>query len=40
LFERSTIRAVERWRYEPKVQDGAAVWRRGVVTRLDYELTE
>lgn len=40
LFERSTIRAVERWRYEPKVQDGTAVWRRGVVTRLDYELTE
>lgn len=40
LFERSTIRAVERWRYEPKVQDGVAVWRRGVVTRLDYELTD
>lgn len=40
LFERSTIRAVERWRYEPKVQDGNAVWRRGVVTRLDYELQD
>ncbi|MEQ8406481.1 MAG: TonB family protein [Oceanicaulis sp.] len=40
LFERSTIRAVERWRYEPKVQGGNAVWRRGVVTRLDYQLTE
>ncbi|MFW6413240.1 MAG: energy transducer TonB, partial [Oceanicaulis sp.] len=40
LFERSTIRAVERWRYEPKVQDGTAVWRRGVVTRLDYQLEE
>lgn len=40
LFERSTIRAVERWRYEPKVQGGNAVWRRGVVTRLDYQLSE
>ena len=40
LFERSTIRAVERWRYEPKIQGGNAVWRRGVVTRLDYQLTE
>lgn len=37
-FDRATIRAVERWRYEPKVQDGQAVWRRGVVTRLDYQL--
>lgn len=37
-FERSTVRAVERWRYEPKVQDGTAVWRRGVVTQLDYRL--
>ena len=38
MFERATIRAVERWRYEPKVQDGNAVWRRGVVTQLDYRL--
>lgn len=38
MFERATIRAVERWRYEPKVQDGTAVWRRGVVTQLDYQL--
>ncbi len=40
VFERSTVRAVERWRYEPKVQDGTAVWRRGVVTQLDYQLDE
>jgi len=38
LFERSTIRAVERWRYEPRIEGGTAVWRRGVVTRLDYNL--
>lgn len=38
LFERSTIRAVERWRYEPRVEGGQAVWRRGVQTRLDYSL--
>ena len=40
LFERSTIRAVERWRYEPRVDDGVAVWRRGVETRLDYQLQD
>jgi len=38
LFERSTVRAVERWRYEPKIENGNAVWRRGVQTRLDYRL--
>ncbi|MCC5981623.1 MAG: energy transducer TonB [Oceanicaulis sp.] len=38
LFERETIRAVERWRYEPRVQDGVAQWRRGVVTHFDYNL--
>ncbi|MGY6533668.1 energy transducer TonB [Glycocaulis sp.] len=38
VFERETIRAVERWRYEPRVQDGVAQWRRGVVTHFDYNL--
>ncbi len=40
LFERSSVRAVERWRYEPKIQNGNAVWRRGVQTRLDYQLAD
>lgn len=38
VFERDTIRAVERWRYEPRIQDGVAQWRRGVVTHFDYTL--
>lgn len=38
LFERSSIRAVERWRYEPRIENGNAVWRRGVQTSLDYQL--
>lgn len=40
LFERSSIRAVERWRYEPKIENGNAVWRRGVQTTLDYQLSD
>ena len=40
LFERSSIRAVERWRYEPRIENGSAVWRRGVQTRLDYQLSD
>jgi protein TonB len=38
LFQAATIRAVERWRYEPRIEGGNAVWRRGVQTRLDYQL--
>lgn len=40
LFERASIRAVERWRYNPKVQDGVPVARRGVETRFDFRLAE
>lgn len=40
LFERNSIRSVERWRYEPKIQDGTAVWRRGVQTRIDFQLAD
>jgi protein TonB len=38
LFERASIRAVERWRYNPKVEDGVPVARRGVETRFDFRL--
>tara|TARA_R110002072_G_scaffold149527_3_gene297419 strand:- start:722 stop:1339 length:618 start_codon:yes stop_codon:yes gene_type:complete len=40
MFERASIRAVERWRYSPKVQDGVPVARRGVVTDINYTLAE
>lgn len=38
LFESTSIRAVERWRYEPRIEGGNAVWRRGVRTTLDYRM--
>ncbi|TRO96553.1 energy transducer TonB [Glycocaulis profundi] len=38
IFERDTIRAVERWRYEPRVEDGVAQWRRGVVSSFNFQL--
>ena len=40
MFERSSIRAVERWRYSPRIVDGVAQTRTGVQTRLDYQLDE
>jgi protein TonB len=40
LFERAAQRAVERWRYNPKVENGVPVARRGVETRFDFRLSE
>ncbi|WP_297735492.1 energy transducer TonB [uncultured Maricaulis sp.] len=40
FFERASIRAVERWRYNPKVEDGVPVARRGVETRFDFRLAD
>lgn len=40
LFERAAIRAVERWRYNPKVENGVPVARRGVETQFNFELAD
>jgi protein TonB len=38
VFEHSALRAVRRWRYNPKFEDGVAVERQGVKVRLRFEL--
>lgn len=38
VFEQSALRAVRRWRYNPKVEDGTAVSRPGIKVRLRFEL--
>ena len=40
LFERPTIRSVQRWRYRPKIRDGRAVARQGVETTVTFRLTD
>ncbi len=40
MFERASIRAVERWRYQPRVQEGQAVVRRGLQVEFPFRLTE
>lgn len=40
LFESASRRAVERWRYNPKVQDGVPVARRGVETKFEFRLAD
>ncbi|MBT8471715.1 MAG: TonB family protein [Marinicaulis sp.] len=37
-FNRSASRSVERWKYQPKIVDNEAQWRRGVVTQISFVL--
>ena len=38
MFDTAAVRAVERWRYNPKVEEGVAVERVGVQTMLTFQL--
>ena len=38
VFDRAALRAVGRWRYAPKVEDGKAVERPGVQVRLRFDI--
>ena len=39
MFDDAAINAVSRWKYNPKVQEGVAVERRGVQVKLTFKLT-
>lgn len=39
-FNREASRSVERWKYQPKIVDNEAQWRRGVQTQITFELAE
>jgi protein TonB len=38
IFDRAAIRAVSRWKYNPKIEDGEAMERPGVTVRLRFQL--
>lgn len=40
LFERATIKSVQKWKYNPKVVDGRNVSRKGVENKVTYRLTD
>jgi protein TonB len=37
VFDRAALRAVRKWRYNPKTENGVAVARAGVRVRLRFE---
>ncbi|AZU03983.1 TonB protein [Glycocaulis alkaliphilus] len=39
-FGREAVRAVQRWRYTPRTENGVAVRREGVVTSFDYQISQ
>ncbi len=38
IFDRAALRAVRKWKYNPKIENGAAIARPGVQVRLRFEL--
>ena len=40
VFQRSTIKSVEKWKFNPKIIDGRAVAMTGVVNKVTYRLTD
>lgn len=38
MFDDAAIKAISRWRYNPKVEDGVAVARKGIQTILRFQL--
>jgi protein TonB len=40
IFNRAALRAIGKWKYNPKIDDGKAVERPGVRVRLDFRIDE
>lgn len=38
VFNKAALRAIRKWKYNPKVEDGKAVERPGVIVRLSFNL--
>jgi len=40
ILERASIKSVEKWKYNPKMQDGRPIARRGVETKIVFQLQD
>jgi len=38
IFDRAAVQAVQKWKYNPKIEDGVAVERHGVKTVLEFKM--
>lgn len=38
IFDRAALRAIAKWKYKPKIEDGVAVERAGIRVRMPFEL--
>ena len=39
IFDRAALKAIKKWKYNPKIEDGEPVERSGVKVRLKFELS-
>jgi len=39
IFDRATLKAIRKWKYNPKIEDGEPVERPGIKVRLKFELS-
>jgi protein TonB len=39
IFDRAALKAIRKWKYNPKIEDGEPVERSGIKVRLKFELT-
>ncbi len=40
IFDRAALKAIRKWKYNPKIEDGEPVERPGVKVRLKYDLSD
>ncbi len=40
VFDRAALRAIRKWRYNPKVEDGSPIARPGIQVRLRFEISK
>ncbi len=39
IFDRAALKAIRKWKYNPKIEDGEAVERPGITVRLKFDLS-
>ncbi|MDF5586334.1 energy transducer TonB, partial [Vibrio parahaemolyticus] len=40
MFEREAIRALKKWKYQPKVEDGVSIEQYGQTAKVEFKLAK